>query len=64
MPIYTFRCPACGREVDVIRAVPDRDLDEPCVCGSTGLMLRQPAAPAFTVKGFNAKTGYGAKSCE
>jgi putative FmdB family regulatory protein len=60
MPRFDFTCRHCGATEE--RIVPTRH--EPTAtceaCG--GVMDKQPAAPNFTVRGFNAKNGYaGAK---
>lgn len=60
MPLYDFKCPHCAQvRQDVI--VPSwndavRTHMERCTCGAE--MLKQLAAPAFVVNGYNAKNGY------
>jgi len=48
MPMYSYRCGACGAAQDVFKAIKDLDLAEPCArCGT--VMTRQICAP--TVRG-------------
>lgn len=62
MPRYDFKCVNGHVREDVwvsmFRAAQPLppDFVAPCECGEP--MLRQPCAPAFSVKGFNAKNGY------
>lgn len=45
MPLYTYKCPTCGRGRDVFKAIADIDRKEECSnCGFA--MNRQVAAPA------------------
>jgi rubredoxin len=65
MPIFDYKCPACGH---VYRDIPGRDRVW-CVCkgqrpdGSIEDVEceRLPAAPAFSIRGYSAKTGYSSK---
>jgi putative FmdB family regulatory protein len=55
MPRYDFQCRTCGHVRELQARVEERHaICEKCYC----LMERQPAAPAFTVTGYNAKNGY------
>lgn len=61
MPMYLYRCPTCGYEIEIIRTVDERD--NPVHCNgfedcAPGLMERVQAAPGFTVKGFSAINNY------
>lgn len=67
MPMYEFQCVRCGNVVTVSLPVNARDTQSvwcrnehctPAVPGGVCRMQRQPSAPAFVVKGFNAKNGY------
>jgi putative FmdB family regulatory protein len=51
MPLYPFKCPTCRVTTDVTTTIATRDtVDVRCpVCA--GRMTRQPAAPAFALKG-------------
>lgn len=56
MPLFDFKCPACGLEFpDLLLA----SHEEPGPCPYCGEALKKkPAAASFRVKGFNAKNGY------
>lgn len=63
MPTYRFWCMICNAEREVVQ--PYNAAPPWCAaCESEGAqpypvrMVRQPSAPAFSVKGFNAKNGY------
>ena len=62
MPRFDFKCPACSalrKDVwlSTYRAGQDHVDISPCdQCGTP--LEKVPAAPSFTVKGFNAKNGY------
>ena len=45
MPMYSYRCGACGAAQDVFKAIKDLDLAEPCARCNTA-MTRQICAPA------------------
>jgi hypothetical protein len=71
MPRFDFKCPLCGNVrhdvwvslLNLERKDFGKDIS-PClrmigdglVCG--GILEKQPCAPNFSVKGFNAKNGY------
>ena len=50
MPIYEFRCPACGERFDRLQKLSDPDPDSCPNCGATGVR-RQVTAPAFRLAG-------------
>lgn len=58
MPFYDYKCPTCDRTTEVFlkKARPDDALVLCKTCDSS--MERQPSAPNFSVKGFNASNGY------
>lgn len=62
MPQYDYQCLLC-RQIRLDVTVSNwRDADgrvELCGCGGT--MVKQPSAPHFMVKGYNASNGYGRK---
>lgn len=50
MPRYDYQCEQCGRQVEDVQTVEERDNVPACRrCG--GRMVRQPAAPAFQLRG-------------
>jgi putative FmdB family regulatory protein len=57
MPIYNWRCGACDRETEIIRAMSDYQVPpEKCDCGGTqfrGPLIERPK----TCKGFILKEG-------
>lgn len=58
MPIFNFKCEQCGQIVE--RHVSASVKVEQCKkCG--GVSEKQPSAPSFVVKGFNALNGYSEK---
>lgn len=44
MPIYEYRCRACGATTEKLRSMTDADLDVPCACG-TADTVRLPSLP-------------------
>lgn len=59
MPAYDFKCPTCGtlRE-HVFASLAERD-HTAVICRDCCMpMVRQPAAPSFSIHGFTAKNGY------
>jgi putative FmdB family regulatory protein len=62
MPIYEYVCPRCGAQPveRLISRAEDADTQRHYPCGQ--LMVRRPSSPAFSVKGWNEKNGYGARS--
>lgn len=61
MPRWDYRCEVCGETAEYTYPNVDvADRQPPKHCGKP--MVRQPAAPNFSVQGFNAKNGYTA-SC-
>jgi putative FmdB family regulatory protein len=58
MPIWKFICQDCHATSDLMFTSLDATKTATCPeCGSTKVE-RQPAAPNFTVKGYNAANGY------
>lgn len=66
MPTYEYICPLCGRRGPRAVSVAQRDqqlcmgvpASETYLGVCRGTLERLPAAPNFTIKGFNAKNGY------
>ena len=50
MPIYAYRCDACGHRQDVLQKMSDPTLTV-CPACSAGSFARQLSAPAFQLKG-------------
>jgi putative FmdB family regulatory protein len=50
MPIYAFRCEACGHRFDRLQKLSDPDPDQCPECGKTAVK-RQVTAPAFRLAG-------------
>jgi putative FmdB family regulatory protein len=50
MPIYEYRCEACGHTLDALQKVADAPLSECPACGKPALK-RLISAPAFRLKG-------------
>lgn len=50
MPIYEYRCEACGHTLDALQKVADAPLSECPSCGKPALK-RLISAPAFRLKG-------------
>jgi putative FmdB family regulatory protein len=44
MPLYSYKCPACGSSFDRLLRLIDYDLPQTCTCGSPA--VKQLAAPA------------------
>lgn len=61
MPLYEFRCDACGETMTRLlsnwQAATAME-KEICPFCKEGVLRKQPSAPAFTVGGWNAKNGY------
>jgi len=51
MPIYAFRCAACGHEFDRLQKLSDPDPDACPECGAAGEVGRKLTAPAFRLAG-------------
>src|SRR5690554_7757841 len=51
MPIYAFRCAACGHAFDRLQKLSDADPDTCPECGAVGEVGRQLTAPAFRLAG-------------
>jgi putative FmdB family regulatory protein len=57
MPLWDFYCELCDLKVELsFRTLEDADHATCPKCGS--LLSRKPAAPNFSVKGYNADNGY------
>ena len=67
MPCYDYECPVCGNRLTLTVAhavadeqmccsLPPADATYWAIC--RGQLRRQPSAPNFSVKGFNARNGY------
>lgn len=52
MPLYAFRCAACGSDQDQFARVDDRDANPPVCCDAA--MVRQISAPMVSVPGAEA----------
>lgn len=50
MPIYEYRCEACGRTLEALQKLSDEPLKECSACGAEALR-RLISAPAFRLKG-------------
>jgi putative FmdB family regulatory protein len=63
MPRYDFKCDTCGEVTEVYisswREATANDQSHPCPWCKIGKMIKQPVAPSFIIKGFNAANGYG-----
>ena len=51
MPIYAFRCAACGHEFDRLQKLSDPDPAACPACGAGGEVSRKLTAPAFRLAG-------------
>lgn len=51
MPIYAFRCSACGHDFDKLQKLSDPDPDVCPSCGVAGAISRQLTAPSFRLAG-------------
>src|SRR5690606_24453577 len=51
MPIYAYRCAACGHDFDRLQKLSDPDPDACPSCGATGQVRRQVTAPSFRLAG-------------
>ena len=51
MPIYAFRCAACGHEFDRLQRLSDPDPDTCPACAAQGGVGRKLTAPAFRLAG-------------
>ena len=50
MPIYEYRCTACGHELEAIQKISDAPLSECPACGEPSL-TKLMSAPGFRLKG-------------
>jgi len=51
MPIYAFRCAACGHEFDRLQKLSDPDPDTCPECAAVGEVGRKLTAPSFRLAG-------------
>lgn len=51
MPIYAFRCAACGHDFDRLQKLSDPDPETCPACGANGEVGRQLTAPSFRLAG-------------
>ena len=51
MPIYAFRCAACGHEFDRLQKLSDPDPDTCPACEAGGEVSRRLTAPSFRLAG-------------
>ncbi|GAB3315742.1 FmdB family zinc ribbon protein [Luteimonas notoginsengisoli] len=51
MPIYAYRCAACGHDFDRLQKLSDPDPDACPSCGASGQVRRQVTAPSFRLAG-------------
>ena len=64
MPQYDFKCPTCNEVVEIRvsswHLATANESAPPCPwCKDGTVMIKQPAAPNFQIKGFSAANGYG-----
>jgi len=50
MPIYAYRCAACGHELDALQKISDAPLTD-CPACETPALKKKLTAPAFRLKG-------------
>ena len=62
MPLYEYKCFACGAVKSLTRTIRDRDDDVWCEECRPKVgkrpMVRQLSAPSFKIEGFSEKNGY------
>ncbi|WP_454741291.1 FmdB family zinc ribbon protein [Cupriavidus necator] len=51
MPIYAYRCDACGHGRDVLQKMSDAPLTDCPSCGAAGVFKKQLTAAGFQLKG-------------
>ena len=51
MPIYAYKCDACGHSKDVLQKMSDLALTDCPACGATGSFKKQLTAAGFQLKG-------------
>lgn len=51
MPIYAYRCDACGHGRDVLQKMSDAPLTDCPSCGTAGTFKKQLTAAGFQLKG-------------
>lgn len=55
MPLFDYECPECHT---ILRDVLRPEYAKCGQCPGQPPMVKMPAAPSFTIHGFNAKNGY------
>lgn len=68
MPLYDYKCANCGKTCEVLVSTHKEGLTVWCAedgClypnGDGHLMVRQPSAPSFVIKGASYRNGYSGK---
>jgi len=51
MPRYDYVCDTCDTHEEAVRSIDERDRGWQCPWCYRGTMVRQPAAPAFQLRG-------------
>lgn len=51
MPIYAYKCDACGHNLDVLQKMSDQPLVDCPACGAKGSFKKQLTAAGFQLKG-------------
>ena len=70
MPMYEYRCRACGHTFDRLRALAEADAPAPCDCGTTDTVRlvsrvarRTPAGASLPMAGGAADTAPAGGGC-
>lgn len=58
MPVYDFKCDACGALITMFVHSWNDAVGQVHRCECGGQLVKQISAPNFKVEGFNAKNGY------
>jgi putative FmdB family regulatory protein len=56
MPIYTYRCPSCFKDFDVVRKIADMRQFERCNCGDEAFKILVPAHVSDDLAGYESPT--------